>query len=166
MIKYSPFLKLKNGELSALINLLPEDRSKIIPLLDFISNSKITEDKLIEKIEKIVKRMEKNIETTFSFYLDNYEIPDELKINKQNNYQYILDSFHNFNIIPVIGLDRSKIHNTIAIKYANKKAKKIAFRITNEYFESFIVYKKDFEEILDLIGSNLPCTLLIDCRYI
>ena len=157
---------MKMGEIVALINLRYEDREKIIPLIDIPSDSKITEEKLVKHINQNVKKMEKNIEANFSFYLDNYEISDDVKINNKHNYEFILESFKYFNIIPVIGLDRSKLHNKIAIKYANKNIGKIAFRISNEFFDSFLVYKNDFKEIIDLISSNLHSTLLIDCRYI
>ena len=84
MNEYTPFLKLKRGELTALKNLLPEDRNKITPLLELPRDEKYTEEKLVNKITQSIKYMEKYIESNFSFYIDNYEVPDEIKLNNKD----------------------------------------------------------------------------------
>jgi hypothetical protein len=166
MNEYSPFLKFKNGELTALFNLLPEDRNVIVPLLEIPRDDLYKENSLIYKINKCAKRMSKNLISGFSFYIDNLEVPDKIKINGKDNYQYLLDSFNDFDIVPVIGFDRTETHNNISYNFANKKSKKIAIRITQDYFENFLAYKPDLKRIFDKINANVSFVLLLDCNYI
>ena len=165
MSEYSPFLKLKRGELSALRYLSFEDRRKIIPLLEPQRNDKYTDEKLVKTIDRGIKYFKKYIEHNF-FYIDNYEIPDELKLNNKDSYYYLLDIFSDYDMIPVIGLDRSKSHNDAGLKYANYNTGKIAFRITQEYINSFLAYAEDFDSMINKLDSKVSCTVLIDCRYV
>jgi hypothetical protein len=166
MTEYSPFLKFKANELIALINLLPEDRKNIIPLLELPRDDSYTVNDLISRIDNSVKKMKKKIENNFSFYIDNLEIPDIFKIHGSDNYQYLINSFIDFDIIPVVGFDRVKSHNDIGINFANKKAKKIAIRVTQDYFENFLAYKKDLSDMFAQIEQDVTCILLLDCNYI
>jgi hypothetical protein len=166
MNEYSPFLKFKNGELTALFNLLPEDRNIIVPLLEIPRDDSYTDNNLISRIDKCAKRMNKNIESGFSFYIDNLEVPDKIEINGSDNYQYLIDSFSDFDIVPVIGFDRTETHNNISYNFANKKSKKIAIRITQDYFENFLAYKSDLRRVFDKINANVSFILLLDCNYI
>jgi hypothetical protein len=167
MNEYSPFLKLKQNEITALKRLDPPDRKTIIPLLELPrDDKKYTEDVLIRKIDEIVKKLENGLEPDFTFYIDNYEVPDEIKIHRNDNYLYMLESFKGFNMIPIIGFDRVDSHNSIAIRYANTTTKKIALRITFDYFDSFLAYKKDLESLLNALNSDVYCIVLLDCKYI
>jgi hypothetical protein len=166
MNEYCPFLKFKNGELTALFNLLPESRNIIVPLLEIPRDDSCIEESLISRIDKCAKRMDKNLESGFSFYIDNLEVPDKIKIKGDDNYQYLIDSFSDFDIVPVIGFDRTKTHNNISYNFANKKSKKIAIRITQDYFENFLAYKSDLKQIFDKINANVSSILLLDCNYI
>ena len=166
MKEYSPFLKLKQGEISALINLLPNDRKLIIPLLEPPRDDTYTAEELKRRIDRNAKRMSKNIEKTFLFYLDNYEISDELQIHGEDNYLYLIDAFKEFDIIPVIGFDRSETHNLIGINYANNKSGKIAFRITSDFFDSFLAYEKDLRSIIGKLNPDISGIVLLDCNYI
>jgi hypothetical protein len=165
-MKYSPFLKLKTGELSALINLSPEDRRIIVPLLELPKDDNYTVERLITRIDNSIKKIKNKIETDFSFYIDNYEIPDTYKIKGNDSYLYLINSFSAYDIIPVIGFDRAESHNKIGIDFANKKAKKIAIRITRDYFENFLAYKEDLKSTFTNIDSDVFCILLLDCNYI
>jgi len=167
MNEYSPFLKLKQGEITALKKLDPIDRKTIIPLLELPrDDKKYTEENLISKIDGIVRKMENGIESDFTFYIDNYEVPDDIKIHRNDNYLYMLESFKGFNIIPIIGFDRIDSHNSIAISYANKITKKIALRITYDYFDSFLAYIKDLESMFSALNTDVSCFVLLDCKYI
>jgi hypothetical protein len=166
MIEYSPFLKFKFGELNALSKLFLEDRKKIVPLLDLPRDDSYTESKLITKIDNSVKKMKGNIESDFTFYIDNYEIPDTITIHGSDNYHYLIESFKNYNIIPIAGFDRSVMHNSISINFANNNSKKIALRITHDYFDTFIAYEKDLYSILNKLKTDVSCTILLDCNYI
>jgi len=166
MMKYSPFLKLKIGELSALINLSSEDRKNIVPLLELPRDDNYTVERLVTRIDSSVKKIKNRIETDFSFYIDNYEIPDTYKLKGNDSYNYLINSFSAYDIIPVIGFDRAESHNKIGIDFANKKAKKIAIRITRDYFENFLAYKEDLNSMFTSIESDVFCILLLDCNYI
>jgi hypothetical protein len=166
MIEYSPFLKFKSGELNALSKLLPDDRKNIVPLLELPRDNLYTENKLITKIDKSVNKMKKDLGADFSFYIDNYEVSDDIEIDGNDNYLYLIEVFKGFDIVPVIGFDRTKTHNSIGINYANKNSKKIALRVTFDYFDSFLAYKKDLESFLNNIKSDVLCIIILDCNYI
>jgi len=166
MNKYCPFLKFNDGELTALFNLSSRDKSSIIPMLEIPRDDKCKEDKLIRKIDRCAKRMSKNLESSFSLFIDNLEVPDNITINGYDNYLYIINSFSSFDIIPVIGFDRVSSHNDIGIEYANKKSKKIALRVTQDYYDNFFAYKRDLDDVLKRINSDVINILLLDCNYI
>ena len=166
MNKYSPFLKFKNGEITALSKLSPNEKKMIIPLLELPRDSRYNEDELINTIANQAKKFKKYIETSFVFYIDNYEISDDIKINGEDNYKYLLDSFSEYNLIPIIGLDRTDEHNNIAIDFANKISAKIGIRITQEYFASFPAYNEDFKNLFTQINHGVSCDILLDCNYI
>jgi hypothetical protein len=166
MSKYSPFLKFKIGELSALIHLSSEDRKYISPLLELPRDDKYTEEKLINRIESSAKKMNKYLEKDFTFFIDNYEIPDRIKIYGKDNYLYLTESFKEYNIIPVIGFDRTESHNKIGYDLANKKTKKIALRVTQDYFENVLAYKDELDIMTNKIGHDVSFILLLDCYYI
>ncbi|MCL2244115.1 MAG: beta family protein [Treponema sp.] len=166
MNKYSPFLKFKDGELTALFNLDIADRNSIVPLLEISRDDKLTEITLKTKIDRCSKRMSGKLESSFSFFIDNLEVPDKITINGDNNYLYLLNSFSNFDIIPVIGFDRVQTHKDICIDYANYKTRKIALRITQDYFDGFLAYKKDLNDIIKRIKSDVNIIALLDCNYI
>jgi len=70
MNEYSPFLKLKQNEITAIKKLDPPDRKTIIPLLELPrDDKKYTEEVLIRKIDVIVKKMENGLESDFTFTL-------------------------------------------------------------------------------------------------
>ena len=146
--------------------LFPDYRKKIVPLLELPRDDSYTESKLVKKIDKSVKKMKSSIELSFTFYIDNYEVPDELTIHDTDNYLYLIEAFKDFDIIPIVGFDRTETHNLIGINYANNDSEKVALRITHDYFDSFMAYEKDLESILNNLESNVSCTLLLDCNYI
>jgi hypothetical protein len=166
MSEYSPFLKFKIGELSALINLSFEDRKSIFPLLELPRDDKYTEEKLISRINNSADKMKKKIEKDFSFYIDNFEIPDKIKIQGKDNYLYLINSFKEFNIIPVVGFDRTETHNKIGYDLANNKTKTIALRITQDYFENILAYKDELDAMVANINQDVSFILILDCNYI
>ena len=163
---YSPFLKFKNGELTALFNLSPNDIDIITPLLEIPRDDSYTNISLITRIDNCAKKMKKKMLPSFSFYIDNLEVPDSIKIFGDDNYNYLLNSFRNFDIIPVVGFDRVETHNNIGISFANNKSKKIAIRITQDYFENFLAYKNDLDIILENLNLNVLKIIILDCNYI
>lgn len=166
MTKYSPFLKFKAGEIKALINLSDEERGEIIPLLELPRDSTYNESLLVKKIDDYVKKFKK-ITKTFSFFIDNYEVSDEIKIKGKDNYHFLLESFADYNIIPIIGLDRTDEHNSIGISFANKSSfRRIGIRITQEYFASFPAYYDELDILLKKIDLDVNCTIMLDCNYI
>jgi hypothetical protein len=166
MNEYSPFLKFKENEIRALKYLSSEDRKNIVPLLELSRDDKYTEDILVSRINRYLKKLKNGIEPEFTFYIDNYEVPDNIKIKGNDSYLYLVNAFSEFNIIPVIGFDRLDTHNEIGINYANKVAKIIALRVTQDYFENFLAYKNDLKNLISMLNSDTSCILLIDCNYL
>lgn len=168
MIKnYVPFLKLKQGEVMALSNLAPNETLLVTPLMELPRDDKYTSLNLKTKIDKLSKKLNKYCSASeLSFFIDNYEVSDAIKIDGNNSYQYLLNSFQDFNIYPVCGLDRSPEHNALSIAFAKKHSKLIGLRITRDYFQSISAYTKDLKTLIDDIGTAQNIVILLDNRLI
>ena len=103
MIKYTPFLKLKQNEIGALRELHGDVIEFIKPLFDLPRTSrKQSEKEIAKRIEMAFKCMEKlDKENKLEFYLDNFDLDDDIKIKGIDQYHFILAKFDRFSPIPV-----------------------------------------------------------------
>lgn len=168
---YTPFLKLKQNEIMALKDLETSIKPSITPFFDFPSDpEKHTPDEFIKKSNKAYKQVKKHLWQNIQLYLDTYDI-DDLDINGQHSYHYLLTTFQGLSLIPVIGIDRTPEHKRAIIDYiktqGNSDERIICFRVTTEDFESFSVIQDDISELfkglleifthIDLILDNGLC---------
>lgn len=165
-MKYVPFLKLKTNELRALRDLDKDIQNSIRPFFDVVYFDEMSTDNLREKLLSIKKDFEKTF-TDELFYIDNFDH----NIAKIQDYGLILEIFKNFNLIPVIGLDRSIEHIEVVKKYLNNLnnnlVKRVAIRLSFDDIQSFAILEYDLEDyfncILDIVDE---IDIIIDLRVI
>lgn len=164
-MKYVPFLKLKANEIRAIGDLTPTIKEHIIPFFDVI----LVKDMTFDSVSKNIISMKKIFNSIFTsddkFYIDNYDHQGE----DSQNYSQILDTFSDFNIIPVVGLDRDDDHIEAIKSFfsTTKNSKKLAIRLSLEDIKSFKIIKDDIEFFLgDLITLSEYIDLIIDIRVI
>lgn len=168
MNNYVPFLKLKVNEIGALSALAPDIRIGITPFFDFAKKKDMTSASFVMMVDKSAKSIAKNLTAFDTFYLDNFDIDDNILVNLADNYQYIIDVFKELEFIPVIGLDRASGRNQLVFNARNNgniKSSTIAIRLQSEDFEDFEIVRDDIGELLES-GRDLFTTwvLVLDNR--
>lgn len=152
MNNYIPFLKLKSNEVGALKELsLNIKKSGIVPFFDLAKKEGMTTSSFQNMVRKSVTSLSKNINGIDQFFLDNFDIDDQITINKQNNYGFVIEEFSNMSFIPVVGLDRAVGHNQLVFdhkKNGNIKSNSIAIRLLSEDFESFELIQDELEDLV------------------
>lgn len=173
MIKYIPFLKLKSNEIMALKELDETLRGSLIPFFDYARREKSEtavslEAHFIDTTDRLIKSLNKNVKFLEEFYLDNFDLENSFTINGFYNYSYLLSSFADFNVVPVVGIDRTPTHlDTVAdLKQQGViTSEAVAFRITVEDFEEYEVVKDDiFNQLGSIFESFEHLDLVLDCR--
>jgi len=166
MNKYIPFLKFKQNEIMALRELSSEIKEEIVPFFDFPRKNNMTELDFIGAVSKMEKRLARHLDGIDTFYLDDYDIEEDLFIDGADSYKYLIESFPN--MIPVLGIDRSSEHNdtVFSAKENGLESPNVALRLTFEDFESFELVESDIEDFLgDTIRIFDAVDLIFDCRY-
>ncbi len=95
MNNYTPFLKLKTNEVTALGEFDISLQSELTPFFDFPRDSDdMSEEKFIIKAGKAKKSVLKHLKNIPSFYLDNFDIDSSFTIDGDSNYKYLLELFN------------------------------------------------------------------------
>ncbi|MGL4484086.1 MAG: beta family protein [Anaerovoracaceae bacterium] len=164
-MKYVPFLKFKVNEISALKTLTLADRKIITPFFDLPRKDEMDQKSLIKNIDTLYRKYEINLTELPAFYIDNFDISDAIKINGDDNYNYLLNKFHRAPIIPVVGIDRTDRHNELVFEWSKaSQTDTVAFRITNEDLDYFLL-EDEINTLLDTCINNYSCIhLIIDSR--
>jgi len=169
MNNYTPFLKLKTNEVTALSEVDISLQYELTPFFDFPRDNKaMSEEKFITKAGKAQKSIAKHLKNIPSFYLDNFDIDSNLTIDGNSNYNYLLELFSNLPMIPVVGIDRNDAHiNSVinAKKTSVLNGNQIAIRFTPEDFEEFELVADDIEDMLnEVIEMFEEVDIIFDCR--
>lgn len=153
MSKYVPFLKFKNNEVAAIKALEKSIKEGLTPFFDIPRKStSMTEEELISVIDKAHRKYEINLKNLPYFYLDNFDIDDDLNIYSKSNYNYILKTFSDSKVIPVVGIDRKDERNDAVFEAKGRgviTSDFVALRLTPEDFESYDLVEDDIGELLD-----------------
>jgi len=165
-LKYVPFLKLKTNELRALRDLDNEIQNSIRPFFDVVYFDEMTTESLKEKLQSIKKDFKKTF-TDELFYIDNFDH----NIASIQDYGLILEEFKNFNVIPVVGLDRSIEHIEATKEYLNNlnndMIKRVAIRLSFDDIQSFTILEYDLEDYLNSILKIVDeIDIVVDLRVI
>lgn len=167
MNRYTPFLKFKQNEVLALRELSSDIKKHIRPFFDFPRKNNMTELDFTDIVTKMKKRVDRHNKDISSYYLDNFDIDEDLFIGGDDSYKHLLETFPD--MIPVIGIDRSQAHIDTVYQAKQNRAitsPTVAIRFTYEDFESFELVKDDIEDMLDdTISLFEHVDLILDCRY-
>ena len=168
-INYVPFLKSKKNEIHALAEIESDLSPSICPFFDYPKKQNGDTANNIEKsINRLVKKFRKYLQHINGFYFDIYDIDDEIEINGKHIYAFLLKAFSSFPIIPVVSIDRSDLHQESVVdakKSGLIASDFVAFRVTQEDFQSFNVVQHDIEDILSEPFSLFKAIdLVFDCR--
>lgn len=166
-IKYFPFLKSKQFELLALSRVPSEEREKIFPFFDLPANThEDNPDSIEDKIDRTLRQLNRyGKHLTNGFFYDHFDIDPDLTLrNGTHPYEYALQQLDEFEIIPVIGLDRTTSHNDIAINHASINGD-LGIRLLFEDMELVEDTFHDLDHILSRIKFiDIQLHIFIDYR--
>jgi hypothetical protein len=170
-LNYTPFLKLKKQEITALKMLDSIWHPLLVPFFDFPAKEDTKKPwDYAEKSNEMAAYARNHISTFSRFYLDSFDVEDHL-IQGKHNYLYLLEQFSNFDVIPVTGPDRTDDHRHSIRTFIQQKTSPsiaIAYRVTVDDFASFNATKDEVAESLDGLINYLftEVHLIIDCRLL
>lgn len=181
IIDYTPFLKMKDSEISALIEVDDDDKKALIPFFDIprrdekktrdpLAIIKSKEDCFISGVQRSSRRISKKLELISSFYLDNFDVDYDLKPLGRDTYIQIIEIYAPLGMMPVTGVDRHDDHHD-NIRYALDngfiKPETIALRLLREDFEDFDYIKNDVADLYEhYLDDFKNIDLVIDCRVL
>lgn len=168
MINYIPFLKLKNGEITALKELEDEISLNLVPFFDYAKKENITEADFLSSARRFRRKVEINCSKISSFYLDDFDIDSSFKVNDGTAYEVLINEFQEYNWIPVVGIDRVSERNQSIITAKMNDiiiSDALAIRITPEDFVNYDLVEDEIEELLnEQIEYFEYLDLIFDCR--
>lgn len=169
-MKYVPFLKMKQNEIIGFRHLSNGRRKHVIPLFDVPRKNDIDEDEFKSQVRKGLRYITlAHQRFHFPFYLDVFDIPDTIFPDGKHIYEYTLEQFKDFNVFPVVGLDRHEDHISAAQNFinTNHNHKYFAIRLTDEDIVSYMLTKNNIDEMLsEIIDDCDSCDLIVDLRLI
>jgi len=142
---YFPFLKLKQNEILCVGALSDDTRAKIRPCFDVPRTSKNQNaDEILDRIRLGLGKLTTlcNRVGHFPFYIDNFDLDDDLELEGTPQYRYILATFKHFRPIPVLALDRHADHNAAAFAYLREVGGAVGVRLQLEDIESWALLKR------------------------
>ncbi|WP_345860136.1 beta family protein [Shewanella algae] len=124
----------------------------------------MTPEEIKSTIIKGVRKHELNFKDSNSFYLDDYDLKDSLRIDGDIVYNFVINAFKDVVFIPVVGINRTpKRIKSVSSKLIQSET--IAIRVDQEDFSSYEVNKDYFEDLFDSISDKYKkYHLIIDCR--
>ena len=167
MIRYVPFLKMKQNEISAICELSEDYQNSIIPFFDIPRPKESNLTEILERIRIGKKQVDVNLKGKI-FYLDNFDLDDSIEIGGKFQYESILEIFSEHSVIAVAALNRNPLHNEAAINFAASRNKRIALRLTAEDVESYRISKIELDSIFKICNnlSIFTIDVIIDFRFI
>ncbi|KAA6123120.1 beta family protein [Cupriavidus cauae] len=171
MSVYFPFLKLKQNEILGVGTLSDDTRAKICPCFDVPRTSKNQNaDEILDRVRIGLTKMTSLCERigTFPFYIDNFDLDDDLELEGTPQYRYILATFKPFRAIPIIALDRHVDHNPAAFEYLLEVGGPVGVRLQLEDIESWTLLKR---KLVGLWGELTRCKaqridVIVDARVL
>lgn len=167
MISYIPFLKAKQGELTAVSELATNVRERICPFFDFPRKKKYDAALFASKTVRIAGGLKRHWGAEREFYFDDLDVKDKLTVEGQQQYAYVLGALKGLRVIPVVGLDRS-MHNAAVVglkRNGETDSPIVAFRAHPQDFEDFEEQKAEIEYGLDDVFKEFKeIDLVFDCQ--
>ncbi|SUC63389.1 Uncharacterised protein [Pseudomonas aeruginosa] len=116
----------------------------------------MTADLLKKVIDGAARKFALNMKGVSEYFVDDYDIPDNLIINGKQGYEYFAERMfaENLNFNPVVGLDRSAARQSCVFSAAIRdiaKNRRVALRVTADDLSDYRLVRSD---ILDLIRKG------------
>lgn len=165
--RYTPFLKLKANEVAAIASLSDAVKDKIVPFFDLARKSGMSPAGFGSMVSKSAVKLKKYLGLTRPFFLDNYDIDDNILLNGQPNYAVVLHEFRDMNFVPVVGLNRAAAHNQAVFNAKAGgllKSSAVAIRLVEEDFESFGLIQGELADLIKAGAQFAHWVLVLDCR--
>lgn len=171
MIKYIPFLKFKQNEIQGVAQLDSTIRNQIAPMYDVPRSQNImSEAEILKRIKLASADLKKSKDTNseYWFFLDNFDIDESINLAGTSQYRYILNSFKDYQLVPVVALDRNPDHNVAALDFIKTKPGSLGVRLQEEDIESYGITKPRLDRLWNEIRDAQPASviLLIDLRIV
>jgi hypothetical protein len=165
---YVPFLKLKKNEILSLRDLNEIHFARVTPFFDVPRIKDMGVNDFKTRINAAQKDLNKHWQDSKYFYLDTFDIDQDLRPDGVCPYAYAMERLKSFNIIPVVGLDRDIDHLNYVESYLSEiETKRVAIRLLPPDFEDYELIEDDLEDILGGIISVCDrIHLVLDCRVI
>jgi Beta protein len=168
MITYVPFLKAKRGELTAMGELTPKVKQAICPFLDFPrKKAQYDSHAYASTAHSIATSLKKHWGDDAEFYFDDLDIAQNLKVEGEHQYAYVLGALRELQVIPVVGLDRTNHNATVARLKRNGEiaSTTVAVRAVQSDFEDFDLNKDEIAyDLSDVFEGFEDIHLILDCR--
>ncbi len=169
MRKYTPFLKLKVNEIGALGELPADIYPKITPFFDLPHKKDRTAEELVKLITASAKKLRKLADRVPRFFLDLYDIPDDLIAHGSGLFNAVAQEFKGLDFIPVIGLDRSNgyINSVFSCQAGGQlKSQTLGIRLVDDDYQSYAACKSDISSLVaGATGAGFKdFTLILDMR--
>ena len=165
---YVPFLKFKVNEIAAVKALSVADKRRLSPFFDLPRKDVMDSDGLKSLIDIAHRKYEINLTALPFFYLDNFDINDNILINGDDNYTYALEKFSVANVVPVVGIDRSERRNEVVIEAKKNELIQldtVALRVSAEDLISYALIEDELNELFDELNEHfVDFHLIIDNR--
>ena len=171
MIKYIPFLKFKQNELQGVAQLDSGIRNQIVPLYDVPRSQNImTEAEIFKRIRLAATELKKSKDTDseYYFFVDNIDIDESISLTGVDQYRYMLNALKDYQLIPVVALDRSPDHNVAAFDFIKTNPGSLGVRLQETDIESYAITKPRLDLLWNEIRAAQPTdvVLLIDLRIV
>jgi len=169
MIRYVPFLKAKRNEIKAIGELAPDVAAAICPFFDFPRKmGGYEEAEFAAAVDRVARSLQLNLPEDYTFYLDNFDVEEALRVGGQHNYAYLLNAVAGLDAIPVVGLDRSAAHRQSVVRLKRSgviASPNVALRLSVEDFEDFAVVANDLAtELAPVFAEFESVHLVFDTR--
>lgn len=148
MITYIPFLKAKQGELTAMSELASDVKKRICPFLDFPRKKRYDAALFATTTVRIARSLKRHWGVETEFYFDDLDIRDKLTVEGQQQYAFVLGALTGLRVIPVVGLARSMHNAAVADLKRNGEIDSpvVAFRAHPQDFEDFDGQQDEIED--------------------
>lgn len=172
MIKYVPFLKLKQNEIQSVGVLDGGVRDQIAPMYDIPRTQKVMDEaEVVDRLRiadnELGSALEKGI--NYNFFVDNFDVDDSVDLGGVPQYRAILTTLSNYRVMPVLAFDRHPDHNVAALDFVKSRpGVDVGIRLQMIDIESYTLTKSNLQALWADLAVAKPenVILLIDLRII
>lgn len=172
MIKYFPFLKLKQNEIQSVGVLDGGIRDQIAPMYDIPRTQKVMDEaEVIDRLriadKELANARKKGID--YKFFVDNFDVDDSVDLGGVPQYRAVLSMLSNYRIMPVLAFDRHPDHNVAVLDFVKTRpGTDVGIRLQMVDIESYNLTKSNLQALWADLAVAKPQTviLLVDLRII